>query len=415
MVLTRGAHNPLAKFPLALPRVIAFVSMGDNSARGLASTNTNASNVEMVRTLPPIVSNPPKNIRPMPIKLLTSPQQRMSEQASPLGQWLPQTVPTPIKVDRLAKWLVGYDRSLRYDQIISGFIFSFMINYNGESSFRNSKNLVSAYQQPDAAESKLQNELTAGRIAGPFDDPPFQNIHSSPLGVIPKKTPGEWRMIHNLSYPKGQSINDYIPEEFATVRYATADDAILMIKRLGAGCALAKADVRNAFRICPIHPSDYHLLGFRWNEQWFVDLCLPMGCASSCQLFELVSTGFEWIARHKLGIQNVLHILDGFLIIENSLAGCQNSLEVFLRCCDDIGIPMAPERTVGPSHVLTFAGIELDCLLHEARLPKEKAQKCHLTIKDFLSRKKVSLRELQSLIGLLNFACSVIVPGRVFI
>ena len=188
-----------------------------------------------------------------------------------------------------------------------------------------------------------------------------------------------------------------------------------MIKRLGAGCALAKADVGNAFRICPIHPSDYHLLGFRWNEQWFVDLCLPMGCASSCQLFELVSTGFEWIARHKLGIQNVLHILDGFLIIENSLAGCQNSLEVFLRCCDDIGIPMAPERTVGPSHVLTFAGIELDCLLHEARLPKEKVLKCHLTIKDFLSRKKVSLRELQSLIGLLNFACSVIVPGRVFI
>ena len=115
---------------------------------------------------------------------------------SPLGHLLPKTVPTPIEVDRLAKWPVGYNRSL-YDQIISGFTFDFTINYKGDSSFRNSKNLVSAYQHRDVVESKLQKEFTTGRTAGPFDDPPFHNIHSSPLGVAPKKMPGEWRMIHN--------------------------------------------------------------------------------------------------------------------------------------------------------------------------------------------------------------------------
>ena len=36
-------------------------------------------------------------------------------------------------------------------------------------------------------------------------------------------------------------------------------------------------------------------------------------------------------------------------------------------------------------------------------------------ILQFLSRKKVTLKELQSLIGLLNFACSIIKPGRVFL
>ena len=76
---------------------------------------------------------------------------------------------------------------------------------------------------------------------------------------------------------------------------------------------------------------------------------------------------------------------------------------------------MAPEKTVGPTHVLTFEGMELYCLLHEARLPKEKVLKCYRTLKDFLSRKKVSPRDLQSLFSLLNFGCSVIVPGRVFI
>ena len=35
--------------------------------------------------------------------------------------------------------------------------------------------------------------------------------------------------------------------------------------------------------------------------------------------------------------------------------------------------------------------------------------------KNFLKRKKVTLKELQSLIGCLNFACSIVVPGRAFL
>ena len=41
--------------------------------------------------------------------------------------------------------------------------------------------------------------------------------------------------------------------------------------------------------------------------------------------------------------------------------------------------------------------------------------KCRQFISDFLKRKKVTLKEIQSLVGLLNFACSVIVPGRAFL
>ena len=64
---------------------------------------------------------------------------------------------------------------------------------------------------------------------------------------------------------------------------------------------------------------------------------------------------------------------------------------------------------------LTFAGIELDSIKSEARLPSAKIAKCVETIEAFLKRKKVQLRELQSLIGLLNFATSVITPGTAFL
>ena len=43
--------------------------------------------------------------------------------------------------------------------------------------------------------------------------------------------------------------------------------------------------------------------------------------------------------------------------------------------CDDLGVPMAPEKTMGPSSVLCFAGIELDTDKMEARLSKEKLRK----------------------------------------
>ena len=56
-------------------------------------------------------------------------------------------------------------------------------------------------------------------------------------------------MIHHLSYPKGASINDSIPPEFSSVKYASVDGAISLIQRKSKGCAMAKTDVRSAFRI----------------------------------------------------------------------------------------------------------------------------------------------------------------------
>ena len=84
-----------------------------------------------------------------------------------------------------------------------------------------------------------------------------------------------------------------------------------------------------------------------------------------------------------------------------------------LICILYLGVPIAPEKTVGPQTVLIFAGIELDTM--EARLPNDKITKTKTFLLDFLRRKKVSLKETQSLIGFLNFACSVVVPGRAFL
>ena len=276
--------------------------------------------------------------------------------------------------------------------LIDGFSLGFRIRFAGASKSLLAPNLRSADEQPEVLSAKLDKELSAGRIVGPFSSPPFANFVSSPLGVVPKKTLGEFRIIHHLSYPDGSSVNYFIPSEKSTVHYASISDAIAMIKSIGRESYLSKTDIKSAFRIIPIHPDDYHLLGMKWNNSYFFHRCLPMGCSSSCAIFEAFSTSLEWLAKHFLGASGVLHILDDFLFIVESESKCRSDLSKFLSLCDYLGVPIAHEKTEGPGTTLQFAGITLDTINMEARLPEVKLQKCRELLTDFHKRRKVTHR-----------------------
>ena len=311
---------------------------------------------------------------------------------------------------------MGYPEEKR-SYLIDGFTNGFRLHFEGTRDSQDSHNLKSALDNPEIVKGKLESELKAGRIAGPFMSPPNPNLKISPLGVVPKRQEGEFRMIHHLSHPRasGLSVNDGIPKEFTAVTYAGIEDAIAIIKQLGRGCYLSKTDIKSAFRILPVHPDDYSLLGFSWDRRFYYDRCVPMGCSSSCAIFESFSSALEWIATQKLGCHGVVHILDDFLFIEKTQKLCNESLNKFLDFCSEVGIPIAIEKTYQPNTVMDFVGITLDSQRMEARLPLDKIAKCHSLIDEFLNRKSCKKREMESLAGYLNFTCSVVLPGRAFL
>lgn len=238
----------------------------------------------------------------------------------------------------------------------------------------------------------------------------------SPLGLVPKKQPGEYRVIHHLSYPEGASVNDGIMQEFKTVQYQNIDSAIVLIKQYGPGALLAKTDIESAFRLVPIHPDSYDLMGFKIEKFYFYDKTLPMGLGLSCQLFEEFATALHWIMLNKFHAPGLVHILDDFLFVGPPKSNdCSNALDNFLCLCTNIGVPIKHTKTVKPCTCLTFLGIELDSYLMEARLPQDKLEKIRTLLNKYLVRSKITLREIQSLVGVLNFACSVVVPGRCFL
>lgn len=72
------------------------------------------------------------------------------------------------------------------------------------------------------------------------------------------------------------------PPENSKVSYDSIDKVVDLVQRFATGSLLAKTDIQDAFRIVPIHPEDYHLLGFSWYGKFYYDRCLPMGASSSC-------------------------------------------------------------------------------------------------------------------------------------
>ena len=132
--------------------------------------------------------------------------------------------------------------------------------------------------------------------------------------MVPKKDKS-FRLIQHLSHPHGSSINDCISENVCKVHYSSFDEAVKLVSSLGKGAFLGKMDIKSAFRLLPVNPSDYKLLGFSLEGKYYYDKCLPMGCSISCSLFEKFSTFLEWALKHRVGLANVLHYSDDFCLV----------------------------------------------------------------------------------------------------
>lgn len=207
-----------------------------------------------------------------------------------------------------------------------------------------------------------------------------------------------------------------IPPEKSTVQYDSIDVVTDLVKIFGEGSLMAKADIQDAFRIIPIHPDDYKLLGFSWQGHYYYDRCLPMGASSSCQIFESLSCSLQWSMCEKLGALGMSHMLDDFFFIGSKNSNtCNRDLNNFLSLCEKTGIPIKKEKTHPPTTCLIIYGIEVDSISMECRLPEPKLVKIRDQLQRTKKRKKITLKQLQSLIGLLNFACLIVVPGRAFL
>ena len=147
---------------------------------------------------------------------------------------LQQRVPLPPEVTRinsplvpcLPHWLHGLrehsDREF-VNSIADGIQHGFWLGFNYSSSLRPARhNMPSAAAHPDVISKYVGDEVSG--IFGPFPKGAIPNLQINCMGVVPKgHTPGKWRMITDLSFPDGASVNDRKDPQLCSLQYTTVD------------------------------------------------------------------------------------------------------------------------------------------------------------------------------------------------
>ena len=159
------------------------------------------------------------------------------------------------------------DQSL-VDYVTNGLKHGFSTGFRGALPRSASSNLKSSSEHSADVSKAIRTEVSRGHTAGPFYTLPLEDFHCSPLGAVPKKD-GSARIILDLSSPRGSSVNEGIDDHTFTVKYCSIDDALDMVHSLGPSAFMAKADIKHAFRLCPVKPNEWHLLGYQWNGGFY--------------------------------------------------------------------------------------------------------------------------------------------------
>lgn len=248
---------------------------------------------------------------------------------------------TPIKVACLEKYLKYYPDSKTSLLLLDGFRNGFSLQYSGPRTPFISKNLKSAELLKTETHSKLNKETTLGRMSGPFTNMPILTLRTSPIGLV-NKSDGSFRLIMHLSFPNGCCVNDFVDPNETSVKYTSFDEVIDMVSSLGKGARLGVQDIKSAFRLLPISPGDFDLLGIYFDGNFYVDKSLPFGCSIACALFEKFSTFLHWLVVSSAGKHSVKHYLDDFIFGGSANSDdCLVLMNTFTELCNELGVPIA--------------------------------------------------------------------------
>ena len=325
---------------------------------------------------------------------------------------------TPLSLPAFAWELRFHPDRLFTDYILRGLRDGFRIGYcrTGRGLRERRCNHPSSLADTCTVTNKIASEVSAGRLVGPLPGEVAAQVHTSPIGLVPKGHSGsEWRMIVDLSSPFSASVNSGISEELCSLKYASLEDAVSLVKQLGRGTQLVKMDLRDAYRMIPVHPDDQHLLAVQWQGMTFVDKALPFGLRSAPKVFSAVADAMAWVLFNR-GVRFLLHYLDDFLLVgapgSSEASRARATAEATF---EDLGVPVASHKTEGPATRLTFLGILIDTQSFTLSLPEAKLIRIRQKVQTAISTVSMTRRELESLLGHLSHAATVVRPGRLFL
>ncbi|KAI8482867.1 cytoplasmic pattern recognition receptor signaling pathway in response to virus [Branchiostoma belcheri] len=209
------------------------------------------------------------------------------------------------------------------------------------------RNHSSARTYSDAVDRYVNKEVELGATQGPYQLPPFENhFVTSPLQTVPKGSEGARRVVVDLSFPPGSSVNDGISSTqylgdplHLTLPSHEAFESL--IRQKGPGCLLFKRDLSRAYRQIPVDPHDYHLLGFTWQDNFYYDTSFPFGLRSAAMACQRTTNAVAYIhASQGYKCVNYIDDFGGAETPENA----QRAFDALGTTFDELGLAESADK-----------------------------------------------------------------------
>ena len=280
------------------------------------------------------------------------------------------------------------------------------------------RNHPSANQYPEYVRNYIIKEIQLGAVMGPFRTIPFADrVGISPLSTRPKRDSNDRRTIMDLSFPPCTSVNDYTSKVdylglIIQLQYPTVDDLSQRVAELGTEAHIWKRDLQWAFRWVPWDPGDWELFGFVWEELYFWNKMLVMGACIAPYIMQRITNAIAYI--HRKNGNHLLNYIDDFVGAELREQAWKSFIEMKQLLCN-VGVPESPDKAVEPGQLVEFLGILFNVLAGTIEISADRLVEIREILIIWEDKIFCTRKELESLIGKLQFAATCVRPGRVFI
>ena len=276
-----------------------------------------------------------------------------------------------LNLDSFQHYLACHPDRQWSQSLLQGICKGVDIGYQGKRKTVWSGNWKSALDNGSVVNEYLAAKVALGRKAGLFDQPPFHTYIGSPVDIVFKKhlDSVKYHIIHDLSWPLGDSVSDHIDPDLYCCVYASFNQAVSLVKKHGVGTLMAKLDLADASKHILVHPEDWLLLCSSWDvslgdslvlRQCYVDLFLPFGLWSSPAIFNQYMDGSQF-AMHPNGIGDLLLYLDNYFMAGPTGSGeCQHNITTMVKVCREMGFAVNTSKVTAPSPITCFLGIDID-------------------------------------------------------
>ena len=250
----------------------------------------------------------------------------------------------------------------------------------------------------------------------PFKNPPLDNLHISPFMIREKSNSVNRRVIIDLSWPIGESVNAGVtPDKYLGIdfilSYPSVDNIVNEVLKLGKGCEIFKVDISRAFRQVPIDPGELDLLGLHWRD-YFLDFSLPFGFKHGSSLFQRLSDAIRFTMNQEN--HTIWNYIDDFLCVYTP-AKIQSSYVRLQELLAELGLTVSPTKLVPPSTQVVCLDILVDIVNQSISIPSEKLNIIKGMCTQWSSKLTCSKRELQSLVGSLLYVAKCVKYARFFL